>query len=488
MKLRYLHLTLAALIFGGSLLRADILILKNGDKKEGDILEERPDAVRMKYRITPKIWDEKDFPRDEIQQIIKQKPEEVKIVEMRKVLPTPDLLTADQYEQIIQDRIRPFLSEFPGTPQAKEVEEMLATVQEEKQKVVSGQLKLEGKWLTAEEVRRNDYDIQAYKIRRSIKEKAEAQDFNGALREFDRLSDADNGYPASLNYVKAIPEVIDIMTKYEASLGRMLAEQPVYKKQREDSLKRAVEPSDQARTQAAIKREVDLWKATYDAEKKSRIRWQTQYKYESKAMQDQLKVLLAERGKLQLLDIVRLQAQNEAYMKAMSYLVDGNVVEAEEALKQAQAVGFKDGSSSKVATQIRSRITALKTEQSKIKSVNRTIGVASTAVAGASGAIEDDRVAAVMAEAQKEREAKKNPPPASAEKADAKTEDKTDAKTDDKKKEPKAAAPKPAAPATLLREPVEEESSGFQTYLLIGAALLIAILLLALLKKKKADK
>ena len=79
MKLRRLCLTLTAFVFGSQLLNADILILKNGEKKEGNILEERPDAIRMKYKITPKIWDEKDFPRADIQQIIKQKPEEIEI-------------------------------------------------------------------------------------------------------------------------------------------------------------------------------------------------------------------------------------------------------------------------------------------------------------------------------------------------------------------------------------------------------------------------
>jgi hypothetical protein len=487
MKLRSISLTLAAFLLGGSIANADILILKNGDKKEGNILEERPDAIRMKYRITPKIWDEKDFPREEIQQVIKQKPEEVKILEMRKVLPTPDLLTADQYEQIVQDRLRPFINEFPGTEQAKEVEEMLKVVQGEKEKVVNGQLKMEGKWLTAEDVKRDDYDIQAFKVRRTMLTKAAEQDFNGSLREFDRLGNAENGYPASLNYVKAIPEAIDIMTKYESLLTRMLAEQPVFQKQRDESLKRAVEPSDQARTQAAIKREMDLWKATYDAEKKSNMRWLTQYKYDAKAMQEQLKVLLTERGKLQLMDMARLQTQNEALTKAMRYLSDGNILEAETALSSAQASSVKD--SSRVISQIRLQLGTLKSEQAKAKIANRAIGAGSSAVAGSSAAIQDDKVAQIMAEAEKEREAKKagGTPPAG---SDGKSETKADTKAPGATKSDAKTAAKPAtAPKVMLPIPVEEEEGlGTQTYLLIGAALLIVILLATLLKQRKAAK
>jgi hypothetical protein len=90
MKFSRIRLALLALACGTSLLHADYLILKNGNKVEGSILSESPDAVRMKYRLTPKIWDEKDFPRADIDQVVRQRPEEVEIVELRKLLPTED--------------------------------------------------------------------------------------------------------------------------------------------------------------------------------------------------------------------------------------------------------------------------------------------------------------------------------------------------------------------------------------------------------------
>jgi hypothetical protein len=486
MKLRRICLILAALFGGSQLLNADILILKNGEKKEGNILEERADAIRMKYKITPKIWDEKDFPRADIAQIIKQKPEEIEIVELRKVLPMPDLLTADQYEQIIQDKLRPFVNKYPGTEQAKEIDQMIVALQAEKDKVVAGQLKLEGAWLTPEQVKRDDYNIRAFKVRRSMLEKAAEQDYAGALREFDRLADPEQGYPASLHYVKAVPEVIDIMTKYEALITRMIAEQPIIQNQRAESLKKLVEP-DLGRTKAAIDREVSTWKATYDAEKKSKVRWLTQYKYDLKALQDALKLLVAERGKLQLLDVSRLQAQNEALTTALHHIADENVIEAEAALKTAAAVALKD--SSRIITQLRSRLTLLKTEQAKNKNLKSAVGAGSTAVAGGPEVATDDRVAQAMAEAEKAREAKKQggADPEKKEGADKRADEKKAG--DDKDDAAKAKSPRPkassASPAIVA--PVEEESST-QTYLLIGAAILIAVLLVAFVVQKKKEK
>ena len=481
MKLRRLCLTFAALVFGTQFLNADILILKNGEKKEGNIIEERADAIRMKYKITPKIWDEKDFPRADIQQIIKQKPEEIEILELRKVLPTDDLLSADQYEQIIQDKLRPFVNRFPGTTQATEIQDMIAELQKEKDRVVAGELKLEGQWMKADMVKRDDYNIQAYRIRRAMQRKAAELDYNGALREFDRLASADAGYPASIHYVKAIPEAIEVMNKYEAVLTRMITEQPILQKQRDDSLVKLVEP-DLGRTKTAIAREVDAWKATYDAEKKAKVHWMTLYKYDLKSLQAALKTLLTERGKLQAIPLEKLQAQNEALTKALRYLSDGNVIEAESAIKAAQAVALKESSS--LINVISKRISTLKNEL-KNKSKSSALGSGSTAVAGSSAAIQDDRVAQAMAEAEKAKEAKK-----AAAGETEKKEEATDKKAGDEKAgkddKPKAKSKlKVSDPDAPIVSPSAAEEGGISQYLLIGAGVLIVVLLAALLLQKK---
>lgn len=484
MKIRCLSLSLAALcLIGGQLLKADILILKNGEKKEGNIIEERADAVRMKYKITPKIWDEKDFPRADIQQIIKQKPEEIEILELRKVLPAEDMLTANQYEQIIQEKLRPFVNKYPGTEQAKEVEKIIAELQAEKDRVVAGELKLEGQWLKADVVKRDDYNIQAYKIRRTMQKKAAEQDYNGALREFDRLSDPVSGYPASVHYAKAIPEAIDIMIKFEAVVTRMISEQPIFQKQRDDSLAKLVEP-DLGRTKAAISREHDSWKATYDAEKKAKVRWMTLYKYDLKSLEAALKTLIGERGKLQLVDLSKLQTQNEALTKVLHYIADENVAEAENALKAAQVVALRE--SSPMISQLRSRISAMKTEQTKNKRLNGSVGAGSTAVAGSSAAIQDDRVAKAMADAEKTRSEKKesdSDKPEAGKKDDKKAAD-DKAGEDSKKKAKTKSKPKTDDGEPSVVAPPSEEG-GVSQYLLIGAGILIVVLLAALLLQKK---
>lgn len=494
MKLRRIPLMLAALFCAGQFANADILVLKNGERKEGKILEEKPDAIRFKYNITPKITDDKDFPRAEIQEIIKQKPEEIEIMELRKTLPTPDLLTADLYEGIIQDRLRPFVNKYPGTPQAKEIEEMIALLQEEKAKVMAGQMKREGKWISAALATRDAYNTNAYKFRRAMNEKAAAGDYVGALREFDMLRDPARGFPASMHYAQAIPEVIGILELYEKKLSRMVIEQPMLQKLRDNGLKGKV-PPELTYIKRAIDKEVNEWKATYEAEKKTRYRWQTVYKYDLKSIQDAYKLVIEEKNKLMLLDQPGLVARNELLTKALQYIADGNVAEAEAVLKTAQlsiksgqALVMQDANS--IIAQLRLRLTTLKTQQAKDKTLNRTVGPGSTAVAGAgTGPIPDDRVAKAMADAEQAADAKK---------AGAEGEKKDDAdkpadgkKTDETPKSKLKSKDKATRPKTPESEAIAapvQQGSNTQTYLLFGAAILIVVLLVAFVVEKKKQK
>ncbi len=486
MKFRPIALALALILPGASSLRADILILKNGDKKEGQILSETPDVVRMHYKLTKTIWDDKDFPRSEIAQIIKQTPQELELVELRKLLPSADLLTADGYEEIITDKLRPFLNKYPGTPEAKEVQDMIDTLQKEKEKVVTGQLKMEGAWLSPEVVKRDDYNIQAYKMLRDMRAAA-GKDPREALRIFDQMSDSISGFPASVHYVTAVKEAIELLRQYEGIVTRMIADQPILQKQRDDSMKKMVEPQLSA-LKNAIDRETQTWKATYDAEKKSKVRWPSLYKYDIRSMQDTLRAVITERGKLTLIDLNKLQIQNEALGKALRYIADENVAEAENAMKEAAAVSMKEAS--RIVSQIRSKINDLRSQQAKNRTANRSFNSSSAAAQAAGAAIKDDKMAALIAEAEQEKLAKKEAAAAAAiaPKPEAPPEA-PDAK--EKSKVPSKAAPKPKsenAEDTSVTAIPADEGPGFATYMMIVAGILIVVLLVALVMQKKGGK
>lgn len=317
MKLSRLQSALFALVCSAGFLHADVVTLKDGKRLEGNILSETPQAIRMRYKLTPKIWDEKDILRTDIADggILKQKPEEVEFIELKTLLPTVDLMSAEKYEQLIQDRLRPFVNRYPGTKEAGEVEKMLVEVQEEKEKVVAGGIKMEGRWLTPDQAKADSLNIKAYGLRAAMQEKVQEKDFNAALKEFDKLSDPRGGYVASIYYPKAVEDALAILTKYEAQIEQMIKDQPTLQKSRDESVKKLIEP-DLSRMKSAIEREKELWKTTYELERKA-SKWFTPNKYDLPSLKALASNIITEKTRLMGIDTAAIGKVNEAIARLM---------------------------------------------------------------------------------------------------------------------------------------------------------------------------
>ena len=327
MKLSRFRPAFIALLCSAGFLHADIVVLKDGKRLEGTITEEMPDKIHMRYKLTAKIWDDKDIPRSEITEIIKQKPEEVELIELKKELPTADLMTAEKYENLIQDRLRPFVNRYPGSKEAAEGEKIIAQLQEEKEKVVAGGIKMEGKWLSPEEAKGQSYNIKAYEIYNEMHTKAVAKDYAGALREFDKLSPPTQynygqttqaSYTLSPYYPKAVEEIIAVLTNYEGQIEQMIKDQPTLLKNRTDGLKRLIEP-DLSRTKSAIERELEQWKSTTDAERKT-SKWYTPYKYDLGNLKTLSSTIIAEKTRLKAIDIAKITKLNEIVARIMQVM------------------------------------------------------------------------------------------------------------------------------------------------------------------------
>lgn len=337
MKLSRFLLSLAIATASTGLLHADFVTLKDGTKLEGTILEQTDAGVKIKYKVTAKIYDEKFVPAADIASVLKEKPEEVEIKDLRKLVPTPDLLTAEKYEQIIQDRLRPFVNRYPGTPQSSEIQKMIDELQEEKEKVVAGGIKMDGKWLSAQDARAEKYNIDAYAIRNKMNELAAANDFAGAMREFAQFDSKGTNHKISIHYPKAVEEAIAILTNYEARLSQMDRDQPTLQKSRDDNMKRLIEP-DLSRAKNAIEKEVTDAKNKYDAEKKE-YRWAAPYKYDGKQIKEQSRLVTTEKTKLGKINVSQYAKAADVLHEATLCYYNDKLQEGYGLIVQLQQLG-----------------------------------------------------------------------------------------------------------------------------------------------------
>lgn len=315
------------------LAHADIITMKSGERYQGPLVTEDASTVTIEYNLTPKIKDKKVLNKADIKEHVRQSAAMIEMEEkgLAKILPTADLLSAAEYEAIIQDRLRTFNAKHPGTPEAAEVEKIIATLGEEKARVQKGEVKMEGRWLDAETAKRDAYNIEAYRRRQQMtKSAAENVDsrYLTALRSFEDLR---TQYPASLQYVAAIPEALDILDKYEKQLSGLIVEQPIISKQREDGLKLLSGPEQQL-SKSAIDQEKANYKTLADAQVKAKVKWRDTYRYDLKSLQDATATVIKERTDLKAVNLAALQAENEVLTAAIRYIADGNATEAQNTL------------------------------------------------------------------------------------------------------------------------------------------------------------
>lgn len=502
MKLSRSRIVLLALLCGTTILQADILILKNGTKHEGNILSETPTSIRMRYRMTAKIWDEKDFPRDDIQQIIKQTPQELELIELKKLLPTQDLLAADKYEQIVQDRLRPFINQYPGTPEAAEAEKIATTLQEEKKRVSNGEVKLSGKWLSATETKGEQYNIEAYKILLEMQAHMAQNEWLDALRSFDKFFKNRPPYTASTYYPQAITDALTAIAKQDAVLSKMAQDNPALVRQREEGLKK-LSVDEQGRTKAAIDEERNKFRAESEAQRRAGERWLDVYKYDAQTIQAAQKALVTERIRLEAINQPELKARNEGFIAVYRKIGEGDYAGGAAAYERIQAFGQAAEYRDIVADQ-KAKLLQLYGELTRKTQTGQSAVAGSSAMGSTTASNVDDRVARLLAE---KNAAAQQPAGTPAPGTPGAVAPGTPVAATPGQVAPQAPGTQPiqaAAPgAPAVRPPVQQapvaqapqaapaapvivpEESNTQTYIIIGMGVLLVLLGFLAFKKKK---
>src|SRR5207244_4254730 len=102
---------------------------------------------------------------------------------------------------------------------APELKQALDDFEAERKRVQAGEAKLDGRWLSKEEIAREKYQIAASQWFNAMKSLAARGDLVGALNTFDAL---EKQYPASRVYPDAIDLALRVMGALEPDLDRRL--------------------------------------------------------------------------------------------------------------------------------------------------------------------------------------------------------------------------------------------------------------------------
>ena len=228
------QLTLALMASLMSLATADTLKLKDGTVLEGTATKVTPEEVTFKWRPKPSISDEKVFKRSEIAELTVLTPDEAAVGPLRKLVPTPDNMSATEYGKIIKEQLQPYMTKFPSSKFAKEVQTILDAYTKEMEDINKGGIKLNGVWISPADFRSKEYIYNAMIIRREMETEMKAGNYKEAL---DKMTKLKADYIATTSFVeaidlyeKALVEMQDSLISLEQAHPALLAELEKQKK------------------------------------------------------------------------------------------------------------------------------------------------------------------------------------------------------------------------------------------------------------------
>jgi hypothetical protein len=310
---------------------ADTFLLKDATTVNGAVVSEAGDFYLVEVQVTKSIKDERKIAKSDVVKITREKPGEVAFAPIAKMLPTPDLLTAAEYEAKIAV-VEKFVKEHRDSNKLSDAKAIVATLKSEHDAVAAGGIKFNDKILTAAEYQANVYDLDARVQEARIRGLVNDNEFLQALRvfaEFDRdyRNTLSNGALASL-----MRQVIQAQL---AEAKQSLLTLDARTKERAAGIQR-MPLADRKITEAAIKEEYALIEARYKAEKDAKQNWVTTSPFHKASLEDTVKFCEQELVRLGKVQTVLGVDGGKAYRDACTAVRGGSAAAAAAALAAAK--------------------------------------------------------------------------------------------------------------------------------------------------------
>lgn len=243
---------------------ADIVVLKNGEKVEGKIIRENDQQLVMEVKVTASITDERVIAKTEVERVEKVNAETEAYRAILALQPPTSSMASAQYDAPIQT-LQSYIRQYPNSVHTEDAQKTLKAFIEEKKRVDAGEVKLQGQWISKEEVEKEKVQIGGRISFEYMKSQSASGDHIGALNTFLTLEKNYGG-------AAVLPDAIELAKRLVAGIKpaveRALPEQKILKANKEAGFKSAG-PADRIEMQKAYKGEMEAAEAASDAADKA---------------------------------------------------------------------------------------------------------------------------------------------------------------------------------------------------------------------------
>ena len=209
---------------------ADVIKLKSGETIEGHVTASTADTVTIAVNFTPTIVDERSVARADIAYINVEAGDEIAYAKIRDIQSPDTELSPADCQKIIDEKLTPFLKQFPGSARAEDVRRMIAILQADVAQLKAGNVKISGTWYDKAAFDSEKYQIRAATVLEAMKEQFDAKNYIAAVNNFDLLQ---RTYSNSMAYVEGFKLGVTAIGKLSDQLDYLIANLPQAKAQRQ---------------------------------------------------------------------------------------------------------------------------------------------------------------------------------------------------------------------------------------------------------------
>ena len=337
--LRFPVCLLAMIGCAGFSLAGDVIKLKTGEKLDGLIVSETPTEVVIEIRVAGgSIKDPRKVARKDIAELVKATPDQFESVELATLVPASDMMSDAAYQRVITEKLEPFLKKYPVSKYKPEVEAIVKTYQEEMGKAKAGAKKLEGLWIPPAEQEWNSYNFEARLQRVEIAKLLKAGKPEAAYRI---LAEMEMGKPASVETAAAIELFKAAIPDLERTLDRLILEQPIKIKTRNESAA-TLSKDERKRFDEALKQDEADLKLRVEEDKKAKLALQAYNEYDLKSLNDAKAALTKETVRLNKLDVAGMKAAATTFQTGLKNFHEKSYLSAQRNFDDAAKFFSKD--------------------------------------------------------------------------------------------------------------------------------------------------
>lgn len=298
--------------------KADKFILKDGTSLEATITSETPDAYVLEVQVTKSIRDERKVAKADVVKVERDQPDLKAYEAIAKMVPTPDLLTDQEYGVRI-NAVQKFLKDFPTGAKAKDAKAMLATLKSESGQVASGGVKFNGVIISPADYQLNVYDLDAHVEEARIRNLVTRGESLAALRAFSGFC---VNFQSTSSFGSLLPLMMQVIKNHVAEAKESLLSFDARIKKRAVGLEQ-MSSEDRRSTDSAIKEEDAANEARFKAEKDAKVEWVTISPYNKSTLDETVRFGDAEISRLSNIKITVGQDGGKAWREAWTIIKNG---------------------------------------------------------------------------------------------------------------------------------------------------------------------